>query len=172
MPLILLPDMDYDGISETRERIEKHTPERPRLQTCLLYPDGTRLHQRYWVKVPVVHGLKRAQKITELEADMWIDRGRGGFEGTNDASLTSIRIDRINTDSLYTPETASSGTSSPGLLEPWRGNVLVFKHGSTASKAIVNITDEAVAFVEAILKRVLRDDLIGKAAKEAHNSHH
>jgi hypothetical protein len=41
----------------------------------------------------------------------------------------------------------------PDLLKPWRGNVLVFKHGSTASKAIVNITDEDVALVEAILKR-------------------
>jgi hypothetical protein len=50
------------------------------------------------VKVPVVHGLKRGRKITELEADMWIDGGRGGFEGTNDASLTSIRIDRFPFD--------------------------------------------------------------------------
>jgi hypothetical protein len=139
----------------------------------LLYPDGNRLHHRYWVKVPVIHGLKRARKFTELEADMWIDGGRGGFEGTNDASLTSIRIDRFPFDEprdlkhSYTIAVASQEPHGmfvypqnrlirdlvPDLLEPWHGNVLVFKHGSTASKAIVNITNEDVALVEAILKR-------------------
>ncbi|KAJ7300445.1 hypothetical protein DFH08DRAFT_973866 [Mycena albidolilacea] len=180
MPVILLHDMDYEGIREMRESIEKHIPEWPRLQTGLLYPDGNTLHQPYWVKAPVIHGLKRARKITELEVDMWIDGGRGGFEGTNDASLTSIRIDRFPFDEprdlkhSYTIAVASQDQHGmflypenrlirglePGLLDPWRGNVLVFKHGSTASKAIVNITDEDVALVEAILKRVLRDGLI------------
>ncbi|KAJ7715697.1 hypothetical protein B0H14DRAFT_3522547 [Mycena olivaceomarginata] len=180
MSVILLHDMDYEGIREMRESIEKHIPEWPRLQTGLLYPDGNTLHQPYWVKAPVIHGLKRARKITELEVDMWIDGGRGGFEGTNDASLTSIRIDRFPFDEprdlkhSYTIAVASQDQHGmfvypenqlirglePGLLDPWRGNVLVFKHGSTASKAIVNITDEDVALVEAILKRVLRDGLI------------
>jgi hypothetical protein len=147
--------------------------EWPRLQTGLLYPDGNTLNQQYWVKLPVIHGLKHARKITELEADMWIDRGRGGFEGTNDASLTSIRIDWFPFDEprdlkhSYTIAVASQDQHGmfvypenrlirglkPGLLEPWHGNILVFKHGSTASKAIVNITDEDVALVEAILKR-------------------
>ncbi|KAJ7751855.1 hypothetical protein B0H14DRAFT_3513061 [Mycena olivaceomarginata] len=111
---------------------------------------------------------------------MWIDGGRGGFEGTNDASLTRIHVDRFpfneprDLKHSYTIAVASQDQHGmfvypqnhlvrdlePGLLEPWRGNILVFKHGSTASKAIVNITDEDVALVEAILKRVLRDGLI------------
>jgi hypothetical protein len=121
------------------------------------------------VEVPVIHGLKRPRKITELEADMWIDTGRGGFEGTNNAPLTSIRIDRFPFDEprdlkhsytiavglqgqhglfLY-PQNRLINELEPDLLEPWCGNVLVFKHGSMPSKAIINITDDDVAFVEA-----------------------
>jgi hypothetical protein len=131
------------------------------------------LYQRFWVKVPVIHGLTRARKITELETDMWIDAARGGFEGTSDASVTSVRIDRFpfnepcdlkhsysivvaNQDRhglfLY-PENTLINKLVPDLLQPWRGNVLIFKHGSTESKAIVNITDDDVMLAEAILKR-------------------
>jgi hypothetical protein len=139
----------------------------------LLYPDGNTLNQQYWVKVPVIHGLTRARKIMELEVDLWIDAGRGGFEGTSDASLTSIRIDRFPFDEprdlkhSYTIAVASQDQHGmflyprnrlvnqlePNLLEPWRGNVLVFKHGSKPSKEIINITDNDVALEEAILKR-------------------
>jgi hypothetical protein len=139
----------------------------------LLYPDGNTLNQQYWVKVPVIHGLARAQKITELEAEMWIDSGRGGLEGTSDASLTSIHIDRFPFDEprdlkhSYTIAVASQDQHgmfsyprnrlinqlAPDLLEPWRGNILVFKHGSKPAKEIINITDNDIALVEAILKR-------------------
>jgi hypothetical protein len=143
------------------------------LQTCLLYPDGNSLHQHFWVKVPVIHGLTRARKITKLETDMWIDTSRGGFEGTSNASATSVRIDRFPFDKpcdlkhswsivvtrqdlhglfLYYENTLINNLV-PDLERPWRGNILVFKHGTTESKAIVNITDNNVMLVEVILKR-------------------
>jgi hypothetical protein len=125
------------------------------------------------VKVPVSQGLERANKVTELEVDLWIDAGRGGFEGTTDAALTSIRVDRFPFDEprdlkhsysivvasqdqhglLLYPENALVNKLEPDLEQAWRGNVLVFKHGTKQSKAIVNIADSDVTFVEAILKR-------------------
>ncbi|KAJ7301335.1 hypothetical protein DFH08DRAFT_963421 [Mycena albidolilacea] len=185
MPHIHLQDTDYDCINTVRERIDGDTPAWPRLQTCLLYPDGNTLDKRFWVKVPVIHGLERARKVSELETDLWIDAARGGFEGTSDASLTSVRIDRFPFDEpcdlrhsysfvvanqdrhglfLY-PENALVNKLVPDLAQPLRGNVLVFKHGTNKSKAIVNITDDDVALVEAILKR---DGIIGETARDAH----
>ncbi|KAJ7301289.1 hypothetical protein DFH08DRAFT_827696 [Mycena albidolilacea] len=172
MTHILLQDTDYDCINAVREGIAKRTPGWPRLQTGLLCPDGNTLHKRVWVKAPVSQGLERAMKVSELEVDLWIDAGRGGFEGTNNAALTSIRIDRFPFDEprdlkhsysivvadqdqhglfLY-PENALVNKLEPDLKQAWRGNILVFKHGTKPTKAIVNITDSDVTFVEAILK--------------------
>lgn len=115
----------------------------------------------------MIHGLERASK-----AHLWIDADRGGFEGTNNASLTSVHINHFPFDEpcdlkhSYTIAVAPQDQHGlflypcnrlindlePDLLEPWRGNILVFKHGSTPSKAIINIMDNDITFVEAILK--------------------
>jgi hypothetical protein len=41
----------------------------------------------------------------------------------------------------------------PDLVHQWKGNVLVFKHGTTAAKGIVNMEERDIALVEAIMKR-------------------
>ncbi|KAJ7323243.1 hypothetical protein DFH08DRAFT_969323 [Mycena albidolilacea] len=64
---------------------------------------------------------------------------------------------------LY-PENALVNKLEPDLEQAWRGNVLVFKHGTKQSKVIVNIADSDVTFVEAILKW---DGMIGEDARKA-----
>jgi hypothetical protein len=92
----------------------------------------------------VIHGLEHARKVTELEADLWINTGRGGFEGTSDPSLTSVHINFFPLDEprdlkhSYTITVASPdqhrlflyhhnhlmNNLEPNLLESWQRNIL------------------------------------------------
>ncbi|KAJ7323344.1 hypothetical protein DFH08DRAFT_817917 [Mycena albidolilacea] len=81
----------------------------------------------------------------------------GGLEGTSNAALTSVRIDRFPFDEprdlkhsysivvanqdqhglfLY-PKNTLVNKLEPDLKQAWRGNVLVFKYGTKQSKAII-----------------------------------
>ncbi|KAK7001759.1 hypothetical protein R3P38DRAFT_3216046 [Favolaschia claudopus] len=153
----------------------------PAIKKGWLYPDGWSVGRRVWVGIPVCLGLKDARKATETEFALWIDTARGGIRGTLNGNVSSIRIDRFPFDEprdlkhsftvivaeqtdgerFEYPENRLINELVPELPAPWRGNVVVLKHGSTSAKKIINIVETDVALVEAIIKRVIRDGLVG-----------
>jgi hypothetical protein len=104
---------------------------------------------------------------------MWIDGARGTMMGSSDASTTSFHVDRFPFDEpvelkhAYTfvhavqsecgpfayPNNMAISDLVPDLVHQWKGNVLVFKHGTTAAKGIVNMEEQDISLVEAIIKR-------------------
>ncbi|KAJ7086505.1 hypothetical protein C8R44DRAFT_893570 [Mycena epipterygia] len=187
MPAAIIRDMTWVFIDYVRFLIKSTSPGYARIQSAWLFPDGVEVNRRLWVRVPVVKGLSRAYSATEMETELWIDAARGVAAGTMDGDLTSIRIDRfpfdepidlkhsftiVGADQNFCgrhkyPVNNILADMVPDRAVPWRGNLLVFKHGKTAKKPIINIDDNDSALVEAIIKRVLRDDLIGEEARNA-----
>jgi hypothetical protein len=104
---------------------------------------------------------------------MWIDGARGTMTGSSDATMTTFHIDRFPFDdpeelkNAYTfvhavqndcgpfifPDNTTISDLVPGLARQWKGNVLVFKHGTTAAKGIVNMEERDIALVEVIMKQ-------------------
>ncbi|KAJ7126124.1 hypothetical protein C8R44DRAFT_874497 [Mycena epipterygia] len=152
-----------------------------KVKSAWLYPDGDIINQRMWVRVPCVHGVKRACTVEDMETEKWIDCARGASTNATDYGRLSLTVHRfpfdepVDLEYSFTIVVASQrfegpnvypvndiiNAMVPGLTRPWRGNVLVFKHGKTAAKPIINIQDEDTTFVKILLKRVLRDGLVG-----------
>ncbi|KAJ7259001.1 hypothetical protein C8J57DRAFT_1643763 [Mycena rebaudengoi] len=145
-----------------------------------LFPDGDGHGTRSWARVPVVAGLNVAATTDDLDTELWISCGRDGGVASYDLDRNTIKVDRFPFDEPRTLSNAFSIIISsqhavgsdvqpinriinrliPDLPVPWRGNVLVVKHGATKSKPFINVTREDSALVEAIIKRVLRDGLL------------
>ncbi|KAK6975075.1 hypothetical protein R3P38DRAFT_3238209 [Favolaschia claudopus] len=156
-----------------RRYVRDKKPAWRRSQSAWLFPDGSVIGQKVWVKVPVCRGRTRAFKATHMEIGLWMDVARGGSIGTVNGENRSIRIDRFPFDEpqdlkhSFTIVVADQSSDQPTtypqnmlinglvpeLTQPWIGNVLVFKHGTTAMKGIINLKDEDSALVEAIVKR-------------------
>ncbi|KAJ7768031.1 hypothetical protein B0H14DRAFT_2632936 [Mycena olivaceomarginata] len=173
VPQILVPDMDWDMVVLLKNNVTNATPGWPHIQTAFLYPDRLRIRRRLWVRVPVAQGRLRAFKANLTEAAMWVDRARGTMTGSSDATMTTFHIDRFPFDkpvelkNAYTFVHAVQSDCGPfvfpnnttisnlvlGLASQWKGNELVFKHGTTAVKGIVNMEERDIALVEVIMKR-------------------
>ncbi|KAJ7444392.1 hypothetical protein B0H11DRAFT_2250079 [Mycena galericulata] len=144
------------------------------------FPDGDIVRRRVWIGVPVVRGVKTAVCVEEMETEMWIDCARGGSSTAVDYGARSITVKRFPFDStrdlkyaftivvstqrnegpnVY-PENELINRMVPDLPRPWRGNVLVFKHGITSKRRIIHISESDGYFVEVLLDGILRDGLL------------
>ncbi|KAJ7233416.1 hypothetical protein C8J57DRAFT_1532341 [Mycena rebaudengoi] len=166
LPLItsFLPGMDWAIIHRVRNAIKNAIPAFARKQSAFLFPDGDQVERWLW-----------------MDTDRFIDCHRGGSGAAIDLDNTIIMVkhfpfdkpvDLVNAYSIVVAPQRNRGPNIypvnrlitgliPGLAHPWRGSVLVFKHGTTKSQSIINMSDEDLAFVKAILIRVLRDGLVG-----------
>ncbi|KAJ7130148.1 hypothetical protein C8R44DRAFT_871985 [Mycena epipterygia] len=146
---------------------------------ALLYADSDTDVQ--WVRVPGVHQCHGAVTVNDLDYMRWIDCGRSG-EASVDLDTQSRKVDRFpfdepsDLDHSYTIIVADQSTSGsavqplnalvnrwmPELETPWRGNVLIIKHGvRTRKPRIIGMTPSDTALAKAIVKRVIRDGLVG-----------
>ncbi|KAJ7270470.1 hypothetical protein C8J57DRAFT_1508500 [Mycena rebaudengoi] len=177
----LLPQMTWVHIHYTHFKIKIAIPAFPRKQAAFLFPDGDSIGRRMWVRIPVLHGFARAGGASQMDTDRFIDCHRGGADSSFDVDKTSIKISRFpfnkprdlrHTYSIVVCPQRDSGprlypvntlinSMVPELAQRWRGNVLVFKHGTTNAQNIINISLEDMALIEAIVMRVIRDGLVG-----------
>ncbi|KAF8177137.1 hypothetical protein K438DRAFT_1978784 [Mycena galopus ATCC 62051] len=170
MPPTALPEMDWEIYGHIRDSMKGNEGKWERFQWGRLYADGAEIHTPMWAKVPVAHGIKVARKATEMECEVWVDADRGGYEGSMDGALTTIRIDRLgpveleHSFSVVVCRQSLDGHSfypvnrwiNKQLLDlpvAWRGNVLVLKHGKTAQKRIIHMRHEDFALADLVMKQ-------------------
>ncbi|KAJ6475030.1 hypothetical protein C8R47DRAFT_701306, partial [Mycena vitilis] len=184
--MALLAPVSWDNVHFVRNAIKFCQPAFARRQAAWLFPDGNLIGRRLWVRVPVTRGLRRAYRIEQLEFDMWLNCGRSGAVPTTDGEHNTLLVERFPFDEPVDlefaywivvtdqrtwgpnvhPVNALINGLVPGLALPWRGNVLVFKRGKGKGHPVINISDNETTFVEAIIKRVIRDGLIGSARSQ------
>ncbi|KAJ7266040.1 hypothetical protein C8J57DRAFT_1510990 [Mycena rebaudengoi] len=166
-----LVEMEWGLINYARHMINIAIPSYPRLQAAWLFPDGTRVRRRVWVRVPVIRGFKRAASAVEMDTNLFMNSTRSGPRYNSfDIGKSSICIDRFPFDEpvdlvhsftvIVCPQHVEGVDVHPinhlitelipDLAHPWRGNVLVFKHGSTASKNIINISEADGTFLRTL----------------------
>ncbi|KAJ7492990.1 hypothetical protein B0H11DRAFT_1911430 [Mycena galericulata] len=159
-----IPDMDWLSVVFAREQRGDKTT------VAWLFADGPHIHKRLWIKVPLLGKISRASTIDDVDLDLWMDAGRASGEATIDFTDRTFRIDRFPLDEpndlkhsftfVISPQhTTGPGVHPinhlinalvPGLDPPWRGNVLVFRHGCTSKKVIVKVEErywEAVSMM-------------------------
>ncbi|KAF8143036.1 hypothetical protein K438DRAFT_1994318 [Mycena galopus ATCC 62051] len=154
-----------------------------RFQWGRLYADGSKIHTPVWAKVPVAHGIHVARKATKMESEVWIDADRGGYEGSINGALTSVRVDVLGPVQLehsftvvvakqtvdgllFYPQNRWVNKHLPDLPNSWRGNILVLKHGKTAEKRIIHMRPEDFALVDLIVKHSSRCLIVGQIANK------
>ncbi|KAF8215300.1 hypothetical protein K438DRAFT_1955278 [Mycena galopus ATCC 62051] len=164
-----LREMDWATYRYVRQSMANNSGNWSRFQWGRLYADGAEIHTPMWAKVPVSHGLRVAHKATEMESEIWIDADRGGYEGTTNGALTTIRVDCLGPVQLehsftvvvakqavdglsFYPQNRWINKHVPNLPNGWRGNVLVLKHGKTADKRIIHMVPEDFALVDLVVK--------------------
>jgi hypothetical protein len=109
--------------------------------------------------------------VDDLDTDIWFDAGRGVGQASSDLTDRSFQVDWYLLDEprdltySYTIVVAPQHTSGanvhpvnhlvnglvPELVTPWRGNVLVFRHGKTANKVLINIEEKNLDAIEMVL---------------------
>ncbi|KAJ7017287.1 hypothetical protein C8F04DRAFT_1279708 [Mycena alexandri] len=180
----LLPSTNWDGVHFVRDLIKSKKPGFARVQAAWLFPDGditdfTNIRRRLWIRVPIALNKRRAYNLEDLETEMWMNLNRVATGPTSDIDRNSVLVDRFPFDKPHPLEfafyvlVADQSTSGPyvypengiinrwlpDLPQPWRGNVIVFKRGKGHGHPIINISEQDTTFVEAIVKRVIRDGL-------------
>ncbi|KAJ6486494.1 hypothetical protein C8R47DRAFT_1072431 [Mycena vitilis] len=138
---------------------------------AILIPDGVTLRSWVWARVPLHGDVQRAHSVDEVDTDVWLDAGRTGGSATSDLTRRSFRVDRFPLDEpndlrhSYTivvtqqydtgpnvhPLNSQINTMVPDIAVPWRGNVLVFRHGKTAKTQLINVEDRNWDAIEIIL---------------------
>ncbi|KAJ7494789.1 hypothetical protein B0H11DRAFT_1910734 [Mycena galericulata] len=155
-----VPDMDWPLVIFTGEQVQLSRSHGNNTVVGWLFPDGQHIQRCIWVKVPILGSASRAEKISDLDLDLWMDAGRGGSVATVDFTGRILQVDRFphRADAndlrhlfsiVITPQDTTGdnvqplnhliNTLVPGLHHPWRGNVLVFCHGSSTQNVIVNM---------------------------------
>ncbi|KAJ7692072.1 hypothetical protein B0H17DRAFT_1200656 [Mycena rosella] len=181
----VLPTMTWGIVNFVRSAVAWAPKPFPRRQWGWLYPDGSSIKKRIWIKVPVIgkrpDGTGLAYSIAHLDTTLWMDCGRESAQPYEDSADLAICIDKFpfddhdNLDHFFTIIVTSQRTTGPvvhpvndminrmvpDLPRPWRGNVLVFKHGKRRMHPIINISPEDGTFVAVLIKRVPRDGLVG-----------
>ncbi|KAJ7603759.1 hypothetical protein DFH06DRAFT_1151636 [Mycena polygramma] len=157
-----LPQMSWFNVDFTRELIASEKVIRSKTVKAILVPDGQVFANWIWARVPLHADIQRAESVDELDTDIWFDAGRGAGAATSDLSNRSFQVDRFPFDEpndlkhSYTivvapqhirganvhPINHQINALVPGLREPWRGNVLVFRHGKTVHKRLINVEDK------------------------------
>ncbi|KAJ7276038.1 hypothetical protein C8J57DRAFT_1505341 [Mycena rebaudengoi] len=175
----VLARMTWGTLDRVREIIQLTIPPFLRAQSAFLYSDGNHVHDRVWVRMPVIRGIRFATNAAEMEMARFLDCYRGGNGPVIDLDRTSITIDHFpfdeptdlpNSYTIVVSPQRSSGPDIypvngfithlvPGRVEPWRGNILVFKHGLTKTKCIISMSEGDAALVQCILTRVVQEGL-------------
>ncbi|KAJ7233421.1 hypothetical protein C8J57DRAFT_1249900 [Mycena rebaudengoi] len=169
----ILARVDCAVLNRIRQGIESAIPAFRRRQSAVLYPDGNMFGAgRVWVRVPVTRGLHYTTSALGMETHCFVDCMRHNGPSI-DFDRTSITIRRFPFDApqdlphWYTivvcPQDSTGADIYPandfinhnvhGLSEPWRGNILVFKHGTTPLKRIINMAESDGALVQCIVTR-------------------
>ncbi|KAJ6604854.1 hypothetical protein DFH09DRAFT_1301003 [Mycena vulgaris] len=179
MHTTLVPQMEWDKVEFTRAHVEA-AEETSKTILAWLIPDGTHVQDRVWVRVPIHRGVARPTSVDELNTEIWFDAGRGVASPTSDLTGRSYQVDRFPLDAprdmehSYTFVVAPQHSTGhnvhaanaavnrfvPELLNPWRGNVLVFRHGKTASKRLVDVDEQSWIAVKLILATVIREGIM------------
>ncbi|KAJ7446252.1 hypothetical protein B0H11DRAFT_2249066 [Mycena galericulata] len=174
--------MTWDNISFTRDQVYHGIPPYPKSHFGWLIPDGPYINHRIWIKTPVKRGALRAFSVRDLETDLWMDCGRGAGTAINDTRALTLNIRRFPfdkpSDMKYTytivvtsqrtnwgvvhPENDYINRLAPERTVPWRGNVLIYRQGCTAAKPIINMSRGDEQLMEAILRKVFREDLANR----------
>ncbi|KAJ7090428.1 hypothetical protein B0H15DRAFT_800340 [Mycena belliarum] len=175
-----ISDMDWTDVWSTREVVDY---EGAATVKAWLIPDGLSINQHVVARVPLMPGVRRAQNMDEVDFEMYFDAGRGIGEAADDASERIFRIDRYPLDeprdldhswSIVVAPQDSEGPHShpvnhyigalvPELAMPWRGNVLIFRHGRTSKKVIVGVEDQYWMGVRWLLTTVFREKIVKRA---------
>ncbi|KAJ7100067.1 hypothetical protein B0H15DRAFT_796765 [Mycena belliarum] len=161
-PTTLIPRMEWEKVTFTRGQVEDAVDDGRGTIKAWLIPDGDQVQPRVWVRVALQDGVKRAQTIEDVDVEMWLDAGRGLASATSEIARTTLRVDRFPTDAprdlknSYTfvfthqrrtgpnvhPINQAMTQLAPDMETPWRGNVLIFRHGSTSKKVLVDVEDQ------------------------------
>ncbi|KAJ7177871.1 hypothetical protein C8R46DRAFT_1212609 [Mycena filopes] len=178
-----LPAMSWGMLFATRSQIAIESGDedlKAKTIQAILIPDGLIMSKWCWIRVPRLAGVGQPRHVDDLNVDLWIDCLRGSGEATSDLTGRSFQIDRYpldepeNLEHSYTVVVAPQHTVGPhvhplnhlinglvpGLEEPWRGNVLVFRHAKTPSQAVIPMEWKDWNAVEMILKTVFREKIV------------
>ncbi|KAJ7741063.1 hypothetical protein B0H16DRAFT_1728703 [Mycena metata] len=172
-PLPTIPAMGWDFIHFVRNTLNAVRPVFVRRQAAWLFPDGSDINRRVWIRVPVAQGKTRAYHPSELETGFWLNCGRGNNAPVSDSATNCILVQRFPFDEpidleygffVVVTDQDTDGPSVhpvnelvtrlvPDRPQAWRGNLIVFKRGKGKGKPIINISDRDSTFVEAVIKR-------------------
>ncbi|KAJ7811366.1 hypothetical protein B0H13DRAFT_2383933 [Mycena leptocephala] len=170
-PTNVIAPMDWHLMSFTKNLIRAEETEGSKSVQAVLIADGSAISQWIWVRVPLHRGIRRARNVDEVDVDIWLDAGRGAGEASSDLTGRSFQIDRYPLDEpsdlehsftiVVAPQHTSGanvhpvnrqiGRLVPQLVTPWRGNVLVFRHGKTTSKVMINVEEKDWGAIKMIL---------------------
>ncbi|KAJ7445752.1 hypothetical protein B0H11DRAFT_1930436 [Mycena galericulata] len=172
--------MGWHNIRFTRHSVYNANPAYPRSHFGWLIPDGGAINHKIWIKTPVKRGIQRALTVHDLDTELWMDCGRGAGSPVHDSHAFSLSIGRFpfdepkdmpytysivvtsqrSTGGIIHPENNYINHLVPERTVPWRGNVLVFRHGRAAAKPIINMSEGDQRLLDAILCKVFREDLL------------
>ncbi|KAJ7910219.1 hypothetical protein B0H13DRAFT_2329495 [Mycena leptocephala] len=165
-----IPAMNWHFVSFTREQIYAEDTVGSKTVQAVLIPDGGVISKWVWARVPLHHGVQRAHSVDDLDTDIWFDSGCGIGQASSDLTDRSFQIDRYPLDEpkdlaySYTIVIAPQHTSGsnvhpvnhllnelvPELATPWRGNILIFRHGK-ANKFLINVEEKNLDAIEMML---------------------
>ncbi|KAJ6604856.1 hypothetical protein DFH09DRAFT_1301005 [Mycena vulgaris] len=168
--------MDFGFITHTREFIKSSGSS---TVLAWLIPDGDQVHKQIYVRVPLLHGVLRASSVAQVDSEMWIDASRGIGEASEDLTPYTFHVDRYPLDEprdlmhswsfVVTPQDATGPFAHPiksminrlvpDLAKPWRGNVLIYRHGKTAKKMVVGVETQYWIAMEWMIATVFRENI-------------
>ncbi|KAJ6482245.1 hypothetical protein DFH09DRAFT_1107396, partial [Mycena vulgaris] len=151
-----------------------------------LIPDGDQVHKQIYVRVPLLHGVLRASSVAQVDSEMWIDASRGIGEASEDLTPYTFHVDRYPLDEprdlmhswsfVVTPQDATGHFAHPinsminrlvpDLAKPWRGNVLIYRHGKTAKKMVVGVETQYWIAMEWMIATVFRENIVKSARND------
>ncbi|KAJ7075977.1 hypothetical protein C8R43DRAFT_1143717 [Mycena crocata] len=176
----LVAPMDFAFVNVTRARVVDFHQDTI-TKYAWLWPDGEIMGEPVFVRVPAKYGVRVPLTVEDMDTEVWLDSSRGACNSTEDLEDMSITIDRIPLDApnaltfAYTVVVASQRREAgnvfpvnalvnklvPGLANPWRGNVLVFRHGKTQKRKIIGVSESSREQVQSIIQYTISSQLVG-----------
>ncbi|KAJ7266931.1 hypothetical protein B0H12DRAFT_1230049 [Mycena haematopus] len=158
-------------IIEYTDHVQEHirtdmlskTPTPECLVIGLLWGAGSQ--EPSFVPVPPCQPSAVPTSPDDLDTSWWIPSGLGAASGIVDLSVTRLKITHWPFESMeplphpFTPLNDHFGSESEGSMNPFRGNVLVIKHG--VNNGLANMNSEDLNLATAIVKRLVEERLVG-----------
>ncbi|KAJ7119810.1 hypothetical protein C8R44DRAFT_878202 [Mycena epipterygia] len=182
---------DAQTIAATHDLMDDSEPAYPGFFKALLIATNSTGYRL--VRVPVRHGAQiragQTSIIEDMDFTVWIDPGSSTAASSLDLDELTYTVHRFPRDSLitlinpYTVVVAPQGfnlavaegdrhpinrvvnRNLPGLQLPWRGNILVIKHGASSSQgrsAVVDMSMAETALARLIALRTIEEGCIGR----------